>query len=279
MMNKLQKVLLTILTFISAIMIPMTAYAANGKCNINVTYSTYVTPSDSDKFEITIKDSKENEQTFEIDAYSLANASGSIELPTGVYSITDLKYIGEGDLDWYGFSTPNFFIVAEDDSSKAIEIAIGYDQIMTMYDEIGQDTILMFQRGHKLIGLKGLANNNESMEITDRTENPGNDYDLHNGKIVGYDYEEGEIEEDPDLSEMAEMAIKSEKDTEEEETIEQIAQESEEELTEGKEAVKTEEKANNNAHKKSILTRVAILGMLVIIVGILLLVLKKKGKI
>lgn len=279
-MNKLQKVLLTILTFISAVMIPMTAYAANGKCNINVKYSDGVTPDKSDKFEITIKDAKDNVQSFEIDAYSLANATGSIELPAGVYTVNDLTYKGEADLNWYGFSIQNYFIVSEDNSSKGIEIAVGYKQVKAMFDEIGEDSILLCQQNRKLPGLNLFLNNDDDPLDDHATERSGDEYDLYDGKIVGYEYEEGEIEEDPDLSEMAEMAVKKEEETGEPTTLESL--ETPTITTDEKDNITQTEKEkpqNKEAHKKSLLARVAILGMLVIIVGILLLVLKKKGKI
>lgn len=288
----MKKAIMTLFTLITVFMLPITASAAkeNATCNIIVNYSSFVTPTETDTFKLTFKDAKENEQSFEFNAYDIAETSGSIELPLGVYTITRLEYIGDGYLTSFGYSIPTYFIVAKDDNTKNIEIAIGHEQIKAMYDNFGEDSILIYQGEQPFSNISLLYPQEEIPDDENPEEHPGNNYDYHNGQILGDDDNEEENIDNPTIEDMTESALvpvdeKAAADPDpqysssrEEQTIVQEDLPVIEEKKQN-EVVEQKNTTDNTSHRKSLIARVAILGILVILVAVLLLILKKQGKI
>lgn len=273
----MKKTLLGLIAFITILLMPITAFAAkeNGKCNIIVHYSDFIAPSESDNFTITFKDGSGAEQTFTISAYNLVEATGSIELPVGVYTIVSLKYEGDGKIESYGYAMPTYFTVATDDTKKDIEIAIGHKEIKKMNEN--EDSLYIKQDNQVLKDIRLLYSQEEEPEDYDPTEHESNNYILYNGELVGAD--EPIPDNNEDLAELA-VATEDEKIGEEDQYIE--TQVKEEEITQAepqKEEVKQETTKPNNSHKKSLISRIIVLGLLVVIVGVMLLIMKKQGKI
>ncbi len=283
----MKKTILGLITLIAVLLIPITAYAAkeNGTCDIMVHYSPFIQPVANDTFTLTFKDSKGNEQSFDFNASDMVEASGSFELPLGVYTIVELHYNGEGFIENYGYSVPAYFIVAEDNSKKPIEIALGHEEIKKMYEAIGEDSIIIYQNSMSFQKIEMLYSEEELPEEVDWDMHPGNDYIFYNGDILGD--EESDYSE-PSIDDMINNATDSNLDKASNDpqdiTTTVAANEQTEEILpvieqKTQEQTNVEPNINNDAHKKSLIARVAILGILVVLVAVLLLVLKKQGKI
>lgn len=114
-----------ILGIVCALIIPCSVVYAYTPCvHIRVYYSSLLTPSAGDFFEITYKmEGKEDCATITLDASAITGHVGKLDIDPGTYEIVDVSYQGE-NLSIEDYAVNQVFEVLKDESSYA-ELVLG----------------------------------------------------------------------------------------------------------------------------------------------------------
>ena len=117
---------ITLLCGIMAINVNDVKADENGKCNINILYSSNISATENDNFKLEIKGPTNIQM--EIKANELKENPGAIQLPYGTYQVVSVTYVGQQNIiknEGYGVSSE---FTIRDYSDADIYLAIGQEQ-------------------------------------------------------------------------------------------------------------------------------------------------------
>lgn len=170
----------------------------NGKANINVYYSDDVTPTAGDTFSLTIKTLDKTVQ-LEIDASTLVENGGNVELPVGDYEVVSIEYKGNNEIiKTQKYGVTNLFSIKNYADSN-IYIGIGNeksDWLNSTYTSVllvnqqTQDDNLPYVRETENVDIPD-DNENEITETNNENNNVTNENHVNGDEtpsIIHYEY-------------------------------------------------------------------------------------------